>query len=165
MYLYIHKTIRTSYLKSSLVYLLIILVSGLQIKLLVNTNNPVRWEQLGIILYAQLCRSYPCPGSIAMIAFLQASRFCASFGSSWRCFISLSTLSNHLSLGLPRGLFPPLPSHLHLCYFICNMCFFSSHYMAIPRKAFLGDIYVVIDLTIASLLNFSFLIRSFLVLP
>ena len=37
--------------------------------------------------------------------------------------------------------------------------------MAIPRKAFLGDIYVVIGLTIASLLNFSFLIRSFLVLP
>ena len=38
--------------------------------------------------------------------------------------------------------------------------------MAIPRKAFLGDIiYVVIGLTIASLLNFSFLIRSFLVYP
>ena len=54
-----------------------------------------------------LCRSYPCPGSIAMTAFLHASRFCASFGSSWCCLKSLHsdhTLSIHLSLCLPRGL-------------------------------------------------------------
>ena len=42
-----------------------------------------------------------------MIAFLHASRFCASCGSSWCCLKSLRTLSIHLSLGLPRGLFPP----------------------------------------------------------
>ena len=33
-----------------------------------------------------------------------------------------------------------LPSHLHRCYLLCNIRVFSSHYMAIPRKAFLGDI-------------------------
>ena len=38
-----------------------------------------------------------------MTAFLQASMFC----SSWSSFISLRTLSIHLCLGLPRGLFPP----------------------------------------------------------
>ena len=58
-------------------------------------------------LLVHLCRSHPCPGSITMIAFLHASRFCASFGSSWCCLKSLRTLSIHLSLGLPRGLFPP----------------------------------------------------------
>ena len=38
----------------------------------------------------------------------------------------------------PHSVHPPqsghssrsLPSHLHRCYFLCNMCFFSSHYMA-----------------------------------
>ena len=57
--------------------------------------------------FAYLCRSYPCPGSIAMIAFRHPSLFCVSFGSSWCCLRSLRTRSNHLSLGLPRGLFPP----------------------------------------------------------
>ena len=57
---------------------------------------------------AYLCRSYPCPGSIAMIPFLHPSRFCASFGSSWCCYKSLRTRSIHLSLGLPRGLLRPL---------------------------------------------------------
>ena len=33
-----------------------------------------------------------------------------------------------------------LPSHLHHCYLLCNVRVFSSHHMAIPRKAFLGDI-------------------------
>ena len=42
---------------------------------------------------AHLCRSYPCPGSIAMIAFLHASRFCAKPGSSWCCLRSLRTLA------------------------------------------------------------------------
>ena len=42
---------------------------------------------------AVYCRSYPCPGSIAMIAFLHASRFCANPGSSWCCLRSLRTLA------------------------------------------------------------------------
>ena len=56
---------------------------------------------------AHLCRS--SPGSIAMIAFLQASLFCVSFGSSRWSFMSLRTPSIHLSSGLPRGrgLVPP----------------------------------------------------------
>ena len=33
-----------------------------------------------------------------------------------------------------------LPSHRHCCYLLCNVRVFSSHYMAMPRKAFLGDI-------------------------
>ena len=33
-----------------------------------------------------------------------------------------------------------LPSHLHCCYMLCNVRVFSSHRMAMPRKAFLGDI-------------------------
>ena len=48
----------------------------------------------------------PFPGSIAISAFLQSYLFCASFVSSWCSFISLRTLSIHLSLGLPQGLFP-----------------------------------------------------------
>ena len=57
--------------------------------------------------FVYLCRSYPCPGSTAMIAFLHPSRFCARFGSSLCCFRSLRTRPTHLSLGLPRGLFQP----------------------------------------------------------
>ena len=33
-----------------------------------------------------------------------------------------------------------LPSHLHRCYLHCNIRVFSSHYMVMLRKAFLGDI-------------------------
>ena len=47
------------------------------------------------------------PGPIAMTSFIQASLFGDSFGPSWCCFRSFRTLSIHLSLGLPRGLFPP----------------------------------------------------------
>ena len=72
-----------------------------------------------------------------MTAFLHSSVFCASFGSSWWSFISLRTLSIHLSLGLPRGLFPPT---FIVVNFLCNILVVSSHYMAIQRKAFLGDI-------------------------
>ena len=53
-------------------------------------------------LNAHIYRSYPCPGSIAMTAFIQASQFCAMFRSSWCSFMSL-----HRSLSLPRGIFPP----------------------------------------------------------
>ena len=110
--------------------------------------------------FAHLCRSYPCPWSIAMTAFLHASRFCASSGSSWCCLRSLRTLSIHLSLGRPRGIFPPT--------FIvtCFATFVSSHIITLPyHDGHFWVTYVVIGLTIASLLNFSFLIRSFLVLP
>ena len=55
--------------------------------------------------------SYPFPRSIDMTEFLHATRFCASFRLSWCCFKSLRTLSIHLSLGLPRGLFPPTSLH------------------------------------------------------
>ena len=70
-----------------------------------------------------------------MIAFLHPSRLCASFGSSWCCLKSLSTRSIHLSLGLPRGIFPPT-----FIVVTCFATFVPSHHMAIPRKAFLGDI-------------------------
>ena len=70
--------------------------------ILAKNNNYINMLTIAIV-----CRSYPFPGSIVMIAFLQASRFCASFGSSWCCLKSLCTLSIHLSLGLPRGLFSP----------------------------------------------------------
>ena len=65
--------------------------------------------------FAHLCRSFSCPGSIAMIAFLHPSLSCASFGSTWCCFRSLLTQSIHLSMGLPRGIFlPPLSMLLAL---------------------------------------------------
>ena len=106
----------------------------------------------------RLCRSYPCPGSIAMIAFRHPSRFWASFGSSSCCFRSLRTRSIHLSLGLPRDL--PPSSLLHVL--LRSFRLFSSHGQT--TKGVSGR-HAVIGLTIASLLNFSFLIRSFLVSP
>ena len=33
-----------------------------------------------------------------------------------------------------------LPSHRHCCHMLCNVRIVSSQHMAIPRKAFLGDI-------------------------
>ena len=65
--------------------------------------------------------SYPFPRSIAMTAFVQTSLFCASFGSSWCCFKSLHTLSIHLSLGLPQGLFPPRSSWLLPLQYSCRL--------------------------------------------
>ena len=110
---------------------------------------------------AYLCRSYPCPGSIAMIAFRDPSRFWASFGSSWCCFRSFRTRSIHLSLGLPRGLFPPT-----FIIVTCFATFVSSLHITWPyHKRRFWATHGVIGSTIASLLNFSFLIRSFLVLP
>ena len=111
--------------------------------------------------FAYLCRSYPCPGSIAMIAFLNPSRICASFGSSWCCFRSLRTRSIHLSLGLPRGIFPP-----NLIVVTCFATFVYSLLITWPyNERRFWVTYVLIGSTIASLLNFPFLIRSFLVLP
>ena len=75
---------------------------------------------------AYLCRSYPCPGSIAMIAFLHPSPFCASFRSSWCCFRSLRTRPIHLSVGLPRGLFPPT-FIVVTCFATFECLLFSSH--------------------------------------
>ena len=96
-----------------------------------------------------------------MTAFLHAPLLSAKFGSSWCCLRSLRTLSIHLSLGLPRVLF--LPTFIVVIYFAT---FLSSLLITWPyhERSFLVT-YVVIGLTIASLLNFSFLILSFLVLP
>ena len=114
-----------------------------------------------MLTVAHRCRSYPCPGSIAMIVFFHPSRFCASSGSSWCCLKSLRTLSIHLSMGLPRGLFPP--TFIVVTLFAT---FVSSLLIIWPyHEMRFWVTYEVIGLTIASLLNFSFLIRSFLVLP
>ena len=88
-----------------------------------------------LLTVAHHCRSYPCPGSIAMIAFFHPSRFCARSESSWCCLRSLRTLSIPLSLGLPRGLFPPT-----FIVITCFVTFVSSLLITWPRKAFLCDI-------------------------
>ena len=94
-----------------------------------------------------------------MIAFRHPSRFWASFGSSWCCFRSLRTRSIHHSLSLPRGLFPPT-----FIVVTCFATFVSSLLITWPyHKRRFWATYVVIGLTITSLLKFSFLIRSFLV--
>ena len=110
---------------------------------------------------AHLGRSYPCPGSIAMIAFLHASRFCASSGSSWSCLKSLRTLSNHLSLGLPQGLFPPT----FIVVPFVQHCVSALLITWLYHERLFWMTTVVIGLTITSLLKLSFLIRSILVLP
>ena len=96
-----------------------------------------------------------------MIAFLHASRFCASFGSRWCSFISLRILSIHLSLGLPRGLFP----HTFIVV-ISFTTLLSSIIVTWPfhERRFLVK-YVVIGLAMASLLNFSVLTLSVRILP
>ena len=91
------------------------------------------------------------------------------------CFSVLCELWVELVLSqiAPHSVHPPqsgpssrsLPSHLHCCYLLCNVRVFSPHHMAIPRKAFRCDICGDwFDHCIAPEL-FSFLIRSFLVLP
>ena len=80
-----------------------------------------------------LCRSYPCPGSIAMIAFLHPSQFCASFGNTFIVVTCFATFVSSLLITWPYH-----------------------------ERRFWAT-YVVIGLTIGSLLNFSFLIRFFLV--
>ena len=73
-----------------------------------RTQSVKRRMLLGCHKHANLCRSYPSPGSIAMIqiAFLNSSIFCASFASTWCSFRSLYNLSMYLGLGL-RGFFLP----------------------------------------------------------
>ena len=118
-------------------------------------------NNLPLFTFTHLCRSYPCPDSIAMTAFLHASRFCASFGSSWCCLRSLCTRSIHLNMGLPRGLFPPT-----VIVVTCIAPFVLSPLITWPyHESRFWVTYVVIGLTIASLLNLSFPIRCFLVLP
>ena len=85
------------------------------------------------------------------------------------CELSVELVFFHI---ITHSLRPPqsgpssgsLPFHVHRCYFLCNILVVSSHYMAMPRNAFLGDIYDD-GLTIKSLLNVSFLIPSFRILP
>ena len=92
------------------------------------------------LIVAYICVPLPIlslSGSIAMIAFRHPSRFCASFGSSWCCLRSLRTRSVHLSLGLPRGLFPPT-----FIVVACFATFVSSLLITWPyhKKKILGDI-------------------------
>ena len=79
------------------------------------------------------------------LPFTHASRFSASFGSSWCCLKSLRTLSIHLSLGLPRGIFPPT--------FIVVTCFaefMSSLLVAWPyHERRFWTTYVLFDLSCA----------------
>ena len=64
-------------------------------------------------------------------------------------------------MGLPRGLFPPT-----FIVVTCFATFVSSLLIALPyHEMRFWATYVVIGLTIAPVLDFSFLIRSFLVLP
>ena len=101
---------------------------------------------------AHLGRSYPCPGSIAMIAFFHASRFCASSGSSWSCLKSLRTLSIHLSLGPLLGLSPP--TFIVVTFFATCV---SSLLITWPyHERLFWMTCVVVGLTITSLLNFHF---------
>ena len=96
--------------------------------------------------FAHLCRSYPCPGSIAMAASPNASRLCASVGSWLLAFCSLRFALGYWLLA-PHSVHPTqsgppsrfIPSHLHCCYPLCNIRVVSSHYMAISRKAVLVD--------------------------
>ena len=113
---------------------------------------------LEVLTFADLI---PVQGSIAMSAFLHAYRFYASFGSSWCCLKSLRTLSIHFNLGLHRVLF-----HHTFIVVTCFTTFVSTFLITWPyHERRFWPTYVVIGLTIASLLNFSFLIRSFHVLP
>ena len=70
---------------------------------------------------------------------------CFSPGFSVLCEHWFELVLFHIA---PHSVHPPQsgpssgsrPSYLHHCYFLCNIIVVSSHYMAIPRKAFLGDI-------------------------
>ena len=87
---------------------------------------------------------------------------CISPSFSVLCELWVELVLFHIA---PHSIHPPqsgpssrsLPSHLHCCYFLCSILVVSSHCAVIPRKAFLGDICGDNSLTIASLLNFSFL--------
>ena len=93
------------------------------------------------------------PGSIAMTAFIQASLSFASFGSSLCSFILLRTLSVHLSLGLHWEIFP-----LILTVVTSVTILLPSLLVTWPYNEMRFWVsYVVIGLTIASLMNFSFL--------
>ena len=76
------------------------------------------------------------PVSIALIAFLNSSIFCASFVSTWCSFRSLRNLSIHRGLGLIGFL---IPFHIHCLYDCYTILIFNNH-MGIPGNAALGDI-------------------------
>ena len=112
-------------------------------------------------IQAYLCRSYPCLGVD------RHDRLSPSF--SVLCELCVELMLFQIA---PHSVHPPqsgpssrsLPSHLHRRYLLCNIRVFSSHSWPYHERRFWAT-YVVIGLTIASLLNFSFLNRSFLVLP
>ena len=65
------------------------------------------WRYVAIQLPAHLADFISFRGqSPRLSCYNYASLFCGSCGSRWWSFLSLRTLSIHLSLGLPRGFFP-----------------------------------------------------------
>ena len=91
-----------------------------------------------VVMYAYLCVPLPIlslSGSIAMIAFRHPSRFWARALGRARVVSDRSALGPSTSVWALHEV-----SQLHRCYMFCYVRFVSSHHMAIPRKAFLGDI-------------------------
>ena len=123
---------------------------------------------------------------LALITSLTSSEHWSAYKCSPLPILSLSGVDRHdffppcfsvlcelwielvLSQIAPHSVHPPqsgpssrsLSSHLHRCDLLCNVRVFSSH--GHTTKGVSGR-HVVIGLTIASVMNFSFLIRSFLV--
>ena len=88
-------------------------------------------------VHANLCRSYPCPRSMAMIqiAFLHFSIFCTSFASTWCSFRSLYNLSMYRRLGLREG------SSFQHSLLLFSYLHYSNHQIGLPCNAALYDIY------------------------
>ena len=91
---------------------------------------------------AHICRTYPVPRSIALAlpAFLQASLFCVSVGSSWCSFMSLLTLPIHLSLSIPSK------RHRCNCFLFATFFFFFSFILS---HFYVGSMYDDIRLHVA----------------
>ena len=90
-----------------------------------------------LLTFALLCRSYPLSGV--------DRHDCISPCFSVLCELGIELEVSQITLHSVHPLqFGPssrsLPSHRHCCYMLCNVRIVSSQHMAIPRKAFLGDI-------------------------
>ena len=110
---------------------------------------------------AYLCRSYPSVIPVRIRSpWLHFSMLLVL------CELWIELVVSQIAL---HSVHPPGPSsrslssHLHCCYLLCNIRVFLLITWPYHERRFWVT-YVVIGLTIASLLNFSFLIRSFLVL-
>ena len=96
------------------------------------------YPSLSLMTIAHLCRSY--------VPFRGDRHNCISPRFSVLCklwlemvFFDIAPDSVHPSQSGPSSM--SLPSYLHRCYLLCNILVFSSHYMAIPWKAFGGDMW------------------------